>query len=105
MTNYPTITMKRNSAGAVPSAGSLSEGELALETSVGVLYTKNHAGSVIELARYGNSIPPGTITMFGGTVAPAADVATTDYPDSSANAMLVLGYSPGNLLFTSRSYL
>ena len=45
-----TILLKRSSsAGAIPTAGSLTEGELALNTTDAKLYTKKNDGTVVEL--------------------------------------------------------
>lgn len=48
-----TLLLKRNaSAGVVPAAGSIAVGELAINTTDGILYTKLGSGSVVPLAAY-----------------------------------------------------
>jgi hypothetical protein len=45
-----TIRLKRSStAGAVPSAGSLSAGELAVNTADGLVFLKKDSGAVIQV--------------------------------------------------------
>lgn len=66
-----TIQLKRSStAGAVPSAGSLSAGELAVNTADGKVFLKKDSGTVVELGASGGSgggaseLPVGTM-LFG----------------------------------------
>lgn len=47
------IRLKRNtSSGVSPAAGSLSTGELAINTADGVLFTKNESGTVLRLVPF-----------------------------------------------------
>ena len=63
-----TIQLKRSAtAGAVPSAGSLSAGELAVNTADGKLFAKKDNGTVIEIGGGGgggvSEISAGAIMM------------------------------------------
>lgn len=64
-----TIQLKRSStAGAVPSAGSLAAGELAVNTADGKLYTKKDDGTVVAIGGGGGgSLPTGLITSGPNT--------------------------------------
>ena len=97
-----TIQLKRSAtAGAVPSAGSLSAGELAVNTADGKLFAKKDNGTVIEIGGGGgggaSEIPAGAI-MMGPTASfpsPAwlccdgAIYNNSDYP--SLSSLLIPG--------------
>lgn len=62
-----TIQLKRSStAGAVPSASSLSAGELAINTADGKVFLKKDSGTVVELGSGSGSasIPTGTLAQI-----------------------------------------
>lgn len=60
-----TILLKRSStAGASPSAGSLSAGELAVNTSDGKLFVKRDSGTVV-------AFKPDLPSVFSGTTTPS----------------------------------
>lgn len=75
-----TLIVKRNpTSGVVPAAASLSIGELALNTGDGKLYSKNAAGTVIQLnsASAGGGVSRSVNVV--STAATAGASASTDY--------------------------
>ena len=64
-----TIQLKRSSvSGAVPSAGSLSAGELAVNTADGIVYLKKDSGSVITVNAASNIDGGSAISAGAGSV-------------------------------------
>jgi hypothetical protein len=78
------ITKNSSTAGSVPGAGSLTQGELAVNVTDRKLYTKNSGGSVVQVG--GGATGAGTDAVFyenGQTV-------TSNYTiTSGTNAMSV----------------
>ena len=65
-TGYTPIQLYRTAtSSAVPTAGNLAEGELAINTNDGKLFFKNSGGAVTEIASVGGST--GTVSSVGGT--------------------------------------
>ena len=64
------ITKNSSTASAVPAAGSLTQGELAVNVTDKKLYTKNASGTVVEItpsvALYANSAGNGGVTSVNG---------------------------------------
>lgn len=64
-TGYTPIQLYRTAtASATPSAGDLTDGELAINTNDGKLFYKNSSGAVATLA---DATAAGTVTSVGGT--------------------------------------
>lgn len=74
----PTTIVTKNSstAAAVPSAGSLTQGELAVNVTDKKIYTKNASGSVVELGASGDVTLAGTQTLTNKTIAYADNTLT-----------------------------
>jgi len=67
-----TILLKRSSStGAIPVAGSLTVGELALNTADGKLFTKKTNGVVVEIVGSGGGPSTGGTLDFGTFTSPA----------------------------------
>ena len=65
-TGFTPIQLYRTAtAAAVPSAGDMTDGELAINTNDGKLFFKNSGGVVTEIASTGGST--GTVVSVGGT--------------------------------------
>jgi hypothetical protein len=65
-TGFTPIQLYRTATGsAVPTAGNLADGELAINTNDGKLFFKNSGGVVTEIASTGGST--GTVSSVGGT--------------------------------------
>ena len=65
-TGYTPIQLYRSATGsAVPAAGNMADGELALNTNDGKLFFKNSGGTVTEIASTGGST--GTVSSVSGT--------------------------------------
>ena len=75
------ITKNSSTASAVPSAGSLTQGELAVNVTDKKLYTKNSGGSVVE-------ITPTNATNVTGTT--TASIPTSALASGTADASKVL---------------
>lgn len=74
-----TILHKRSSTpSATPAAGSLTAGELALNTADGKLFTKKDNGTVVEIGAGGG----GGTTIYAGT-------ATVDFGSGGGNVATV----------------
>lgn len=74
----PTTIVTKNSstAAAVPSAGSLTQGELAVNVTDKKIYTKNASGTVVELGASGDVTLAGTQTLTNKTIAYADNTLT-----------------------------
>ena len=98
------ITKNSNTASAVPSAGSLTQGELAVNVTDKKLYTKNSGGTVVEIsgvkANEANSFSAGQ----RGAIVTLTDGATiTPNFNSGNNFTVTLGgnrtmANPSNLV-------
>ena len=65
-TGFTPIQLYRTAtASAVPAAGNLADGELAINTNDGKLFFKNSGGTVTQIASTGGST--GTVVSVGGT--------------------------------------
>lgn len=81
-----TILHKRSStASAVPAAGSLTVGELAINTADGKLYTKKSNGTVVEVGAGGG----GGSNFTYGTSAPASPTAGDFWFNSTLGVLLI----------------
>lgn len=83
-----TLLLKRNaSTGVAPAAGSLSVGELAINTTDGILYTKLGSGTVVQLA---NSATAPSQLKSGGFVSlnTTNDASAVNYLEARATATL-----------------
>lgn len=64
-----TIQLKRSStSGATPSAGSLSAGELAINTADGKVFLKKDNGTVLDITASsgGYTLPVASVSTLGG---------------------------------------
>lgn len=106
-TNYTPIQHYRSTTpGAVPAAGDLAAGELAINTADEKLYFKNASGSVKLLAT--SAITSGTVTSVSGTGTVSGLTLTGNVTTSgsltlggtltltSGNVTTALGYTPAN---------
>jgi hypothetical protein len=94
-----TILLKKSATpGAVPAAGSLTAGELALNTADGKLFTKLSSGTVVDLT--------GT---FSGTITPRANdgaalgTGTLMWSDLFLANASVINFNNGDVLLTHSS--
>jgi hypothetical protein len=92
------ITKNSQTASAVPSAGSLSTGELAVNTLDARLFTKHSDGSVKEI---GASFPSGTIMLFVQTSAPTGWTKSTTHDNKALRVVSGTASSGGSSGFTT----
>jgi len=74
----PIILYHSSTAAAVPSAGNLATGELGINVTDKIIYTKNGAGAVISLTgtlAFQNS---NSVSITGGTITGITDLAIAD---------------------------
>lgn len=81
------ITKNSSTASSVPSAGSLSQGELAVNVTDKKLYTKDAGGNVITLA----SGTAGTVTSVAATVPSVFSISGSPITTSGTLAMTYSG--------------
>jgi hypothetical protein len=92
-----TIRLKRNiAAGVSPAAGSLSTGELAINTADGVLFTKNESGTVLKLVPFNQY---GLVVV--GVGATARSVTCNAYANGTFAATGDAQHRIGNLRFST----
>lgn len=89
----PTTIVTKNSstASAVPSAGSLVQGELAVNVTDKKLYTKDSGGSVVLLGGTGDVTLTGTQTLTNKTV--EAGTFTNGYTEETVTANTSTAYT------------
>lgn len=92
------ITKNSQTAGAVPSAASLSVGELAVNTADGRLFTE-HTGGVIK--EIGASFPSGTVMLFVQTSAPTGWTKSTTHDNKALRVVSGTASSGGSAAFTT----
>jgi hypothetical protein len=92
------ITKNSQTAGAVPSAASLSVGELAVNTADGRLFTE-HTGGVIK--EIGASFPSGTVMLFVQTSAPTGWTKSTTHDNKALRVVSGTASSGGSVAFTT----
>ena len=72
------ITKNSSTASAVPSAGSLTQGELAVNVTDKKLYTKDSGGSVVTLTDSMARQASSNVTITGGSITGITDLAVAD---------------------------
>lgn len=92
------ITKNSQTPGAVPSAASLSIGELAVNTADGRLFTE-HTGGVIK--EIGSSFPSGTVMLFVQTAAPTGWTKSTTHDNKALRVVSGTASSGGTTAFTT----
>jgi len=92
------ITKNSQTASAVPSAASLSVGELAVNTADGRLFTE-HTGGVIK--EIGASFPSGTVMLFVQTSAPTGWTKSTAHNDKALRVVSGTVSSGGSVAFST----
>ena len=92
------ITQNSQTVSAVPSAGSLSTGELAVNTADAKLFTKHSDGSVKEL---GTGFPSGTVMLFVQTSAPTGWTKSTSHNDKALRVVSGTASSGGSVAFST----
>ena len=87
------ITKNSSTASSVPAAGSLVQGELAVNVTDKKLYTKDSGGNVVKVVGSLGNQEANAVAITGGTItgmsspSAASDVATKDYVDTADNAL------------------
>jgi len=81
------ITKNSSTASAVPAAGSLTQGELAVNVTDKKLYTKDSGGSVVEITPT-NAVNATNATNLTGTT--TASIPTSALASGTANASKIL---------------
>jgi len=93
------ITKNSSTASAVPAAGSLTQGELAVNVTDKKLYTKNSGGSVVEItpsvALYANSAGNGGVTSVNGQTGAVTISAGSATPEAGSVVQVVYASSKG----------
>jgi hypothetical protein len=92
------ITKNSQTSGAVPSAASLSVGELAVNTADGRLFTE-HTGGVIK--EIGASFPSGTVMLFVQTAAPTGWTKSTTHDNKALRVVSGTASSGGTSSFST----
>jgi hypothetical protein len=92
------ITKNSQTSSSVPSAGSLSTGELAVNTADAKLFTKHSDGSVKEI---GSSFPSGTVMLFVQTNAPTGWTKSTTHDNKTLRVVSGTASSGGSSGFTT----
>lgn len=72
------ITKNSSTASAVPSAGSLTQGELAVNVTDKKLYTKDSGGSVVTLTDSMARQASNNVSITGGSITGITDLAVAD---------------------------
>ena len=88
-TGFTPIQLYRTATGsAVPTAGNLADGELAINTNDGKLFFKNSSGAVTEIASTGGSTGTvNSVNVVGGTTG----LAPTGGPITSSGNITLAG--------------
>ena len=88
-TGFTPIQLYRTATGsAVPTAGNLADGELAINTNDGKLFFKNSSGAVTEIASTGGSTGTvSSVNVVGGTTG----LAPTGGPITSSGNITLAG--------------
>ena len=88
-TGFTPIQLYRTATGsAVPTAGNLADGELAINTNDGKLFFKNSGGTVTEIASTGGST--GTVSSVG-VVGGTTGLTTTGGPITTSGNITLTG--------------
>jgi len=93
------ITKNSSTASAVPSAGSLTQGELAVNVTDKKLYTKDSGGTVVTLTDSMARQASSNVTITGGSITGITDLAVADGgtgASTAANArtnLLAVGFT------------
>lgn len=95
------ITKNSQTASAVPSAGSLSVGELAVNTADGKLYTKHSNGTVKEIGAAAPSFASGTVMLFVQSSAPTGWTKSTTHDNKALRVVSGTASSGGSVGFTT----
>jgi hypothetical protein len=103
-TNYTPIQLYYSTTGsAVPTAGNLANGELAININDGILYYKNSSGVVSILAK--NSIATGSISFGSTGLTPSSPTSGAVVVAGTLNAASggtgQASYNVGDLLYAS----
>ena len=87
------VTKNSSTAAAVPSAGSLTQGELAVNVTDKKLYTKDSGGSVVTLTDSMARQASSNVTITGGSITGITDLAVAD---GGTGASTLTGVLKGN---------